>query len=46
MPHTQERGRGPGDTWQNFRMCSVSMIAYGSYLDAFKFTWKVAVGDG
>ena len=22
-----ERGRGPGDTWQNSRMCSVSIIA-------------------
>ena len=25
-PHA-ERGRGPGDTWQNSRMCSVSIIA-------------------
>ena len=25
-PHA-ERGRGPGDTWQNSHMCSVSIIA-------------------
>ena len=25
-PHA-ERGRGPGDTWQNSRMCTVRIIA-------------------
>ena len=54
-PHA-ERGRGPGDTWQNSRTCTQMymyvhsqhncVIDYIPYFDTFEITRKVAVGDG
>ena len=48
-PHA-ERGREPGDTWQDSRMHVHSqhncVSDYIPYLDAFEITRKVAVDDG